>query len=86
VKRQRIIDGSTELRERELIKLATLAAALANAHRERGVTDPMAGLTGEVAIAIFKISFEQWVSSVNSRDLSQLIRELLDQLSVVTAK
>jgi AcrR family transcriptional regulator len=85
-RRQRIIDGSAELRERELIKLASLAAALAHALRERGVSDPMAGLTGEVAIAIFKISFEQWVTTRDSRDLSQLIRDSLDQLSAVTAK
>jgi AcrR family transcriptional regulator len=83
--RQRIIDGSAELQERELIKLASLATALANALRERGVTDPTAGLTGEVAIAIFKISFELWVRSPDSRDLSQLLRESLDQLSAVTA-
>lgn len=86
MQRQHIIDGSAELRERELIKLATLATAIANALRQRGVSDPTAGLTGEVAIAIFKISFEQWVTSSDSRNLSQLIRDSLDRLSAVTAK
>ena len=83
--RQRIIEGSAELRERELIKLASLAAALADALRRRGVSDPTAALTGEVAIAIFKISFEQWVSSKDSPDLPQIIRDSLDQLRSVTA-
>lgn len=86
VQRQHIIDGSAELRERELIKLATLATALASALRTRGVSDPTAGLTGEIAIAVFKISFEQWVASLDSRNLSQLIRDSFDQLSAVTAK
>ena len=48
--RQAIILGSEELRERELIKLATLAVALADALRARGVADPEAALTAEVAI------------------------------------
>jgi AcrR family transcriptional regulator len=84
VQRQRIIDGSAELQERELIKLASLAAALADALRQRGVADPTAGLTGEVAIAIFKISFERWVSATETRDLTQLMRDSLDQLRAVT--
>jgi AcrR family transcriptional regulator len=86
MQRQHIIDGSAELRERELIKLATLATALANALRTRGVSDPTAGLTGEIAIAVFKISFEQWVASHDSRSLPQLIRDSFDQLSAVTTK
>lgn len=85
VQRQRIIDGSAELQERELIKLSSLAAALADALRQRGVADPTAGLTGEVAIAIFKISFERWVSSAEPTDLAQVIRDSLDQLRIVTA-
>jgi AcrR family transcriptional regulator len=84
VQRQRIINGSAELQERELIKLASLAAGLADALRQRGVTDPTAGLTGEVAIAIFKISFERWVADTETRDLTQLIGDSLDQLRVVT--
>jgi hypothetical protein len=82
--RQRIIDGSAELQERELIKLASLATALADALRQRGVTDPTAGLLGEVAIAIFKISFERWVSPSETRDLSTLMRDSLDQLRVIS--
>lgn len=85
VQRQRIIEGSAELQERELIKLSSLAAALANALRQRGVADPTAGLTGEVAIALFKISFERWVSSSEPSDLAQVLRDSLEQLRVVTA-
>jgi AcrR family transcriptional regulator len=85
VQRQRIIDGSAELQERELIKLASLAVAMANALRQRGVEDPAAGLTGEVAVAIFKNSFERWVSSPEPSDLAQMMRESLDQLRAVTS-
>jgi hypothetical protein len=41
--RQRVIQANTELRERELIKLASLASA--DALRRRGVSDPVAKLT-----------------------------------------
>jgi AcrR family transcriptional regulator len=82
--RQSIIAASAELRERELIKLASLAAALAEALRRRGVKDPAAGLTAEIAIAIFKTAFERWVADGNDRDLTDLMRESLGELKVVT--
>jgi AcrR family transcriptional regulator len=85
VQRQRIIDDSSELRERELIKLATLATALADALRQRGVTDPTAGLIGEVAIAIFKNAFERWVSTSEASDLGHMVREALEQVRDATA-
>jgi hypothetical protein len=85
VQRQRIIDGSAELQERELIKLASLAVAVADALRQRGVGDPTAGLTGEVAIALFKNSFERWVSSSEPSDLAQVMRDSFEQLRAVTS-
>ena len=39
-RRQAVIDANAALQERELIKLASLASALADALRKRGVTDP----------------------------------------------
>jgi AcrR family transcriptional regulator len=85
VRRQSIIAANTELQERELIKLASLASALAETLRRRGVKDPAAGLTAEVAIAVFRIAFERWVDQTNSQDLPGLIRESLDELKAVTA-
>src|SRR6478735_2281906 len=43
--RQAVIDANAELQERELIKLATLSAALADSLRRRGVAEPAASLT-----------------------------------------
>jgi AcrR family transcriptional regulator len=78
--RQAIIASSAELQERELIKLASLAAALADALRGRGVEDPAASLTAEAGIAVFKVAFERYVADGNQRDLPRLIRESLDEL------
>ena len=82
--RQRIIVANAELHERELIKLATLASALADALRRRGVEDPAASLAAEAGIAVFKIAFELWVDETNQRDFRELIRESFDTLKAVT--
>jgi AcrR family transcriptional regulator len=83
--RQTIISANPELRERELIKLATLASAIAGALRQRGVSDPAASLAAEAGIAAFRVAFERWINAPNQRDLPQLIRDALDQLTAVTA-
>ena len=83
--RQAVIAANAELQERELIKLATLASALADALRQRGVSGPAASLTAEAGIAVFRIAFERWVSERAEADLPQLIRESLDELKAVTA-
>ena len=83
--RQAIIASSAELQERELIKLASLAAALADALRERGVEDPAASLTAEAGIAVFKVAFERYVADGNQQSLPRLIRESLEELTAVTA-
>jgi AcrR family transcriptional regulator len=84
-RRQRIIAANPELQERELIKLASLGAALAGALRRRGVTDPAASLSAEAGIAVFKIAFERWIRTTNTRDFPELIRESFEQLKAVTA-
>jgi len=85
LRRQSVIAANTELQERELIKLASLASALAIALRQRGVKNPAASLTAEAGIAVFRVAFERWVYESNSRTLPQLIRESLDELKAVTA-
>jgi AcrR family transcriptional regulator len=84
-RRQSVIDANPALQERELIKLAALASALADALRRRGVTGPAASLTAEAGIAVFKIAFERWISGTGEADLPQLIRESMDELKAVTA-
>jgi AcrR family transcriptional regulator len=83
--RQAIIAANAELQERELIKLASLASAVAGALRGRGVSDPAASLAAEAGIAAFKIAFERWTSETSQRTLSQLIQESVDELKLVTA-
>src|SRR5256714_5464144 len=72
--RQSVIAANTELQERELIKLASLSAALAGTLRQRGVSDTAASLTAEAGIAGFKIAVERSGDDSNQRDLPQVIR------------
>ena len=83
--RARIIAASAELQERELIKLASLASALAEALRRRGVIEPAASLTAEAAIAVFRIAYDRWINHAGQQDLPRLIRESLDELKAVIA-
>ena len=84
-RRQMVIAANAELRERELIKLASLASALADSLRGRGVSDPAATLTAEAGIAVFRVAFDRWLEEGNRKDLSRLIRESLDELKAVTS-
>lgn len=83
--RQAVVAAHTGLQERELIKLATLAAAIADALRQRGVSEPAATLVAETGIVVFKVAFERWIDGNSQRDLSQHIRALFDELKAVTA-
>ena len=85
-KRQAIIVANADLRERELIKMATLASAMAGALRRRGVPEPAASLTAESGMAVFRIAFERWVAKNNKKDLARLIRESLAELKALVAE
>jgi AcrR family transcriptional regulator len=83
--RQAVIAANPELQERELIKLAALAAAMAGALRGRGVPEPTASLAAEAGIAVFRIAFERWTAEACQPDLAELIQESLGKLKAVTA-
>jgi AcrR family transcriptional regulator len=84
-RRHAVIAANPELLERELVKLASVAAALAAALRERGVEEPAASVTAETAIAVFRSAFERWVADDTERELAELVRESLDTLRAVAA-
>ena len=83
--RQAVIAASTELQERELIKLATLNMALAAALRRRGVAEPAASLAAEAGGSAFKLGFERWVVDTTGTSMSTCIAESLDALRAVAA-
>ncbi|MFJ8822712.1 TetR family transcriptional regulator [Streptomyces sp. NPDC102467] len=81
--RQAVIVASSELRERELIKLASLSAALATTLRGRGVDEPAASLAAEAGVAVFKVGFARWINGDGERPLAEFLREALSELKTV---
>lgn len=84
-KRQPLILAHAELRERELIKLASLASAMAESLRRRGVEKTVANLVAEAGIAIFKSAFERWVEDTKKHELAYHVRVALAELRLITA-
>ena len=84
--RQQVIAANAELRERELIKLASWAVVLADALRARDVEASSATLAAEIGIAVFRIAFQRWVADANGPNLSDLIRDSLDELKTLAGE
>src|SRR5918996_2437120 len=84
--RQAVIVANAELRERELIKFASASAALADTLRRRGAGEPAASLTAEAGVAVFKVGFELWLAASEEREMSQFMRESLDELKAVISR
>ena len=78
--RDAIVSANAELRERELIKLAGLALAVAGALRERGIPEPAASLAAETGVAVFKVAFARWISDPSQPDLPGILRESMGEL------
>jgi hypothetical protein len=83
--RDEIMSANAELRERELAKLAGLAAAIAEALRDRGIPQPAAGLAAETGIAVFKVAVARWISDPGQQNLPGIIRESMEELAGVLA-
>jgi AcrR family transcriptional regulator len=86
--RQSVIDQNPALRERELHKLASVATAVAEALRARGVGEPAATLAAESGATVFGIAFSQWIGQDETRSLpaiaSGVLRELVSLTEAVT--
>jgi AcrR family transcriptional regulator len=83
--RHALIVTHAELQERELIKLASLASAIGQALRRRGVPGPAASLAAEAGITIFKRAFESWVEDRKKKDLGYHVRAAHAELEGVVA-
>lgn len=85
LQRQAVIARNTDLQERESAKRATLAAAMADALRERGVRDPTASLAAELGSLAFRTTFSRWADPTSEQQFAELARETLQELRAATA-
>lgn len=84
-RRQLVIDATPALRERELLKLALLATALAQALRDRGAPPAAAALAAESGITVFGVAFLQWIADGETRTFGEVQAEVLGELRAMTA-
>jgi AcrR family transcriptional regulator len=83
--RYRIIASSRELRERELIKAASLATAMAGALRAREIGDTAAALAAHTGVSVMHVAFEHWVGDPDQTPFQQIARDALAQLREMAA-
>ncbi len=78
--RQRLIESSSDLQEREMIKMVALKDAIGVALQLRGVPESGAGLTAQAGVAVFQTAFERWAHTDGPADFRSLMYEALDVL------
>lgn len=78
--RQAIIDAHAELRERELLKRASLTEALADALRRRGVPEPAANLAAQFGELALSIAYIRWLGPATESEYGELAHQALDEL------
>ena len=83
--RARIIDSNSELQERELIKLQSLASSIKSALVDRGVSHNAAIIAAQAAVTVFHVAFARWVQQDDSAAFRRLMDESLEELRAVTA-
>ena len=78
--RQRLIDSSSELQEREMIKMVALTRAIDDALQRREVPASVASITAQAGVAVFQTAFERWARQDAPDEFSHLIYSTLDEL------
>ena len=84
-RRAAVIMSTPELRERELIKMATLTTSLTDGLLERGVAADVAALAAETGVAVFRVSFERWIAAPDDVPIGDVIQATLKTLAGLTA-
>ncbi|MFC1405470.1 MULTISPECIES: TetR family transcriptional regulator [Streptacidiphilus] len=83
--RQTIIAANPALQERELLKMAALAAVVAAALRARGVPEASATLAAESGVTVFGVAFVKWLAEGEQRSFLDIEREVLGELVAMAA-
>lgn len=83
--RLRIVTSSSELRERELIKATSMAAAMAEALRARGVDADAADLVAHMGVTVMRIAYERWADDPDRKPFQEIARDALARLREIAA-
>ena len=83
--RAAVVAANPSLQERELLKLANLAIAAADALQRRGIPALTAQVAAQSGVTIFSTGFERWVQPEQTDDFVTCMRSALAELRSLTA-
>jgi AcrR family transcriptional regulator len=78
--RRAVIAANSELQERELLKRARFASAMADALRARGAGDVAARLAAEVGVLAFSTAYARWAAPENRQPFTEIAHAALHDL------
>jgi AcrR family transcriptional regulator len=78
--RQAVLDADVRFRERELLKLSTLASVLADALTARGIEAPLARVAADSASSVFRLAFDTWVARDDATTLVETAQSVFASL------
>lgn len=79
-RRSAVLNANPALRERELLKLASLKTATIAAFTDRGTDAGRSVLAAEVTLSVFHITFTRWIADGEQKEFADLQREALTEL------
>ena len=82
-RRRAVINSDPALRERELLKLASLADAMTSGLRRRGIDDEAAALAAHVGVAVLGVAHGLWIAENERRSMVEIQTQLLGRLSAI---
>jgi AcrR family transcriptional regulator len=83
--RFRIMAASPELHERQLIKIAAMSGAAAEALRARGIGGTAAVLAAQAGVNVMFVAVERWIDPANQAPLRELVADSLAELRELAA-
>lgn len=84
-RRASVIAAHSGLEERELLKMARIAGAVAEALRDRGAAAAGARLAADLAVLAFTTGWSRWAESTAPGDLRAEVRSTYDELREAVA-
>jgi hypothetical protein len=78
-----VISTHPTLQERELLKFASLAEAIALAIQQHHIEPTKAAIAAQAAVAIFSLSFTIWITDGEQRSLNEIQRATIAELRSV---
>lgn len=83
--RNDVLQAHDALRERELLKLSTLAATLTRALVEHDIDPVTAALAAESGVAVFRTAFAAWIADGEQRPFAEILDAVLGRLRSLVA-